>query len=366
RFKWGVSGNWLDSDYGYAGQSVGGLPSWTGGSPTPPLDRSIQTLVSGTQIGGYVASEFRPLEALTVETGVRWDRQTHTGEDQISPRVSLSHALGPASRIRAGWGRYYQSQGLHELQVEDGVTGFFPAELAEHYVLGYEREFKRGLTIRADAYLKRMSGLRPRFENLFSPFELLPEFEPDRVEIDPDRAEAKGFDLTVARSAAGPFDWWASYGRSSIEDAIDGQWVPRSWDQPHSLRFGLQYRRGDRWECGLAGFYHTGWPTTSVSAASVQNPDGSTTIVPVLGPRNGERYPDYHRLDARIGRHFRLGPGRLTLFAEVTNLYDRDNVCCVEDVEFLPQADGGVLVEREDGLWLQRVPTLGVIWRFEH
>ena len=53
-------------------------------------------------------------------------------------------------------------------------------------------------------------------------------------------------------------------------------------------------------------------------------------------------------------------------FVEVTNLYARDNVCCVEDVTFLPQPDGSVTVEREDGLWLQRVPSLGFTWRFEH
>jgi hypothetical protein len=364
--KWGYSGKWLDSDYEYFSQSAGGATSLDHGAAPSQSGRSIDLFTSGRRLGVYVASQFRPFNALTVETGLRWDRQTYTGEDQASPRVSLVFALSPSSRLRAAWGRYYQSQGVHELQIEDGVTDFFPAQLAEHWTLGYEHEFKNGLTFRADAYLKEMSDLRPRFENLFNPFELLPEFEPDRVRIEPDRAEAKGLDLTLARNAGGPIDWWASYSRSSIEDEIDGRNVPRSWDQPHAVRFGLNYRRGETWEVGLAGVYHTGWPTTSVDARTVQDPDGSTTIEPILGPRNDDRFPDYRRLDLRVSRHLRLGSGRLTIFAEVTNLYDRDNVCCVEDIEFLPQADGGVRIERENGLWLPRVPSLGITWRFDH
>src|SRR2546427_9082566 len=42
----------------------------------------------------------------------------------------------------------------------------------------------------------------------------------------------------------------------------------------HTLNVGLDYRRGDAWEVSLAGIYHTGWPTTDVSAEQVQNPDG--------------------------------------------------------------------------------------------
>jgi outer membrane cobalamin receptor len=364
--KWGVSGKWLDTDYDYLSQSVGDSTSLGPGAIPSESGRAIDLFTSGRQLGGYIASQFRPFNALRVETGVRWDRQTYTGEDQVSPRVSLLHTLSPRSRIRAAWGHYYQSQGLHELQIEDGVTDFFPVQLAEHWTLGYEHEFDNGMMFRADAYLKEMSDLRPRYENLFNPFELLPEFEPDRVRVEPDRAEARGLDLTLARNSGGPLGWWASYSRSSIEDEIDGRMVPRSWDQPHAFRFGLNYRRGETWEMGLAGVYHTGWPTTSIGGRTVQEPDGSTTFEPVLGPRNDVRFPDYHRLDLRVSRHFPVGRGRLTIFAEITNLYDRDNVCCVEDVEFLPQPGGGVRVERENGFWLQRVPSLGLTWRFDH
>jgi outer membrane cobalamin receptor len=354
--KWGASAKRLDADYLYAGQ--------TSGDPAPPP--AVDLFVSGKQYGGYLATQFRPFSDLEVETGVRWDRQTYTGEQQVSPRAGLVVALGSSRRIRAGWGRYYQSQGVYQLQVEDGVTEFFPAQLAEHWNLGYEQGFGGGITLRADAYLKRMSDLRPRYENLLNPFELLPEFEPDRVRIAPDRAEARGVDVTLSCKDAGPVDWWASYSRSSSRDEIDGRMVPRSWDQPHTARFGLNYRHRETWEAGVGGVYHTGWPTTSIRGEVVQEPDGSTTIEPVLGPRNEDRHPAYHRIDVRVSRHLQLRRGRLSLFAEVTNLYGRENVCCVEDVQFALQPGGGVEVLPEHGPWLERVPSFGITWRFDH
>jgi outer membrane receptor protein involved in Fe transport len=361
--KWGAGAKWLDADYEYVSRRT---DPTGGGPPAGSADRDITLDPFGIQFGAYVSGQFRPVRPLQLEIGLRWDRQSYTGDRQVSPRVSVVHDLGPSSRVRAAWGRYYQSQGMHELQVEDGVTGFHPAQLAEQWSVGFEHEFRNGLSLRSEAYSKKISSVRPRFDNLLNPFELLPEFEPDRIRIAPDRAVARGIDLSLTMNRGGPFTWWAGYSRSSIEDEIDVLKIPRSWDQPHALQAGLDFRRSDRWSLMLAGTYHTGWPTTSIGATTVSEPDGSTTVEPVPGPRNGMRFVDYHRLDLRASRHFRLGGGELTVFAEITNLYDRDNVCCVEDVTFVPQADGSVRVDREDGLWLQRVPSIGIAWRFDH
>jgi hypothetical protein len=352
--KWGAAARWLDSTYGYVSFSEEG----------PSATRALDLFAHGTQAGAYLAAQFRPWDALTLETGLRWDHQSHTGETQASPRVSLTHALGRAGRIRAAWGRYSQSQGVHELPIEDGVTSFFPAQTSAHWTFGFERELGGGLAFRADAYRKDVFRPRPRFENLFNPYELLPEFEPDRVRIDPERAAARGVELTLARDAGGPVDWSATYSRSTAVDILDGRRVPRSRDQPHAFQFALGYR-STAWEAGLAGVWHTGWPTTAMGGRLVEEPGGETAFEPVPGPRNGDRLPDYHRLDVRVGRHLRLGRGRLTIYAEVTNLYDRRNVCCVEDFAFVPGADGSVLVDREEGYWLQRVPSLGIVWRFD-
>jgi outer membrane cobalamin receptor len=353
--KWGVRARWMNADYRYAHRTTAG-----GG------DRVVAYDPSGRQFGAHLAGRLRAGPRLWIETGLRWDRQSYTGESEVSPRVGLVADLGPSTRLRAGWGRYHQSQGLYELQVEDGIAEIFPAQRADQWSAGFEHVFASGLSVRADAYRRRLSRVRPRFENLFNAFELVPEFETDRVLIEPEGAVARGLDLVLAMDRGGPIAWWASYARSETADEIGGERVPRSWDQPHAFRFGMHVRGRSPWRLTLAGVYHSGWPRTPVVAVTVTDPDGGDTVEPAPGDRNGARYPAYHRLDLRASRTFVMPAGRLVLFADVTNVYGRDNVCCTEDATLVPDGAGGTRVVREDGFWLQRVPVIGVVWEFDH
>lgn len=365
-FEWGLGARRLEADYRYSMHSEGAGPAPAGGGDPLILDRREVLHPSGFQLGAYVAQQFRPFSRVTADLGLRWDRQTYTGEDQISPRANLVVALGEGSALRAGWGRFYQSQGVHELQVEDGVTDFSPAELAEQWILSFEHVSSRAWRLRVDAYRKEMSHPRPRYENLFNPYELFPELEADRVRVTPSRAEAKGIDFSFNMDRGRGLAWRASYSLASVADEIDGEMVPRSWDQRHALNFNLHYGWGDGWAVSLAGIYHSGWPTTPVFVRAVDSPDGSRSYEAVLGRRNAARFPAYHRLDFKASRHVRLGKAGVTLFLEVTNLYNRKNVCCVEDLEVTAQPDGTARIDRTEGFWLRRVPSLGVTWTFKY
>ena len=46
----------------------------------------------------------------------------------------------------------------------------------------------------------------------------------------------------------------------------------------------------------------------------------------ILGPRNGERYPTYHRLDVSARKDFRRGWGTITPFVNILNVYNQKNV----------------------------------------
>ena len=335
-------------------------------SDADPSGNDFDTFIepSGLEYGVYVADRIRVIEPLTVEVGLRWDKQTYTGlnsDDQTSPRVNVSYAL-PHSVIRAGWGRFYQSQGINELQVEDGVEEFYPAQLSEHFVLGFGHRFADGLDLGVEAYRKRMSDLRPRYENLFDPYGLFPEVGDDRVLVDPSSGEATGIEIALSRSVR-RWSWWGSYTLASVEDVIDAETVPRSWDQRHAATFGVSYRRG-HWDFNVAGEYRTGWPTTGLTAQAVANPDGTTTIVPIVGPRNAERFPYYQRVDVRVGRFIPTASGQLRIFVQVLNVFDRDNPCCVTDFDFDSKPDGTVAVTPTYDTWLPRLPSVGIAWEF--
>jgi outer membrane cobalamin receptor len=354
--KAGLAVTTVGASYEYSRRASEGHPSAS----------TFETFIepSGMEYGVYVSDRIRVIEPLTVELGLRWDQQTYTAlnsNDQTSPRVNVSYAL-PNSVIRAGWGRFYQSQGINELQVEDGVEQFYPAQLSEHFVLGFTHRFADGLGLGVEAYRKTMSGLRPRYENLFDPYGLFPEVGDDRVLVDPSSAEASGVEITVSHNVR-RWSWWGSYTLAKVEDVIDGETVPRSWDQRHAAIFGVSYRRG-YWDFNVAGEYRTGWPTTKVTAETVVDLDGSTTIVPIVGPRNAERFPYYQRVDVRVARLIPTGSGQLRVFVQILNVFDRDNPCCITDFDFEPQPDGSVAVAPTYDNWLPRLPTVGVTWEF--
>jgi len=328
-------------------------------------DSSSLTLEpEGASFGLYAAWRAQPARRLVTELGVRWDRQGYTDDSQFSPRFNLLWRVGERTELRGSIGRFQQSQRIHELHVEDGQTEFLPAEASEALELTLLRRLPAALRMRVDAYARRLSDVRPRFENLFQPRDLFPETADDRVIVAPEEARLRGIEVLVGNDDAGPLDWWISYGWSVAEDLLDEGWQSRSWDQTHTGKLLVGRRWGERWFASLSGTLHTGWPTTPVSATSTTLPDGSIEFEPVIGERNADRFPTYGRLDAKLRRSFALGRGRLSLTLEVINLTDRQNPCCVDDLLFEPREDGTVEVQREFSYWLGRTPSFSVRWEF--
>ena len=361
--KWGINGKSQQAEYDYERVSgeAGGPPP---GGGTSPADASVVVLQpEGESYGAYVADRFRLGGVLVAELGLRWDHQTWLDDAQLSPRVNLSYTPRPSTTVRAAWGRFHQSQRLNELQVEDGVSTFYPAQRAVHWLASLEHRFAGGLAVGIEGYEKQLSDLRPRYENLFNPIELFPEAQEDRVLVAPEGGRTRGIELILKHAPSHGVAWRASYALSRAEDIIDGEAVPRSWDQRHALALGVNIALPHRWNLDLAGSYHSGWPTTAVSGLLVDGADGPEVEL-VYGPRNRSRYPDYFRLDARVAKRFPVSNGEVTLILEVLNLTNRENVCCTEDFVSTVHDDGSVEVTREELTWLPTVPLLAVRWQF--
>jgi outer membrane receptor protein involved in Fe transport len=335
-----------------------------GGDPPEIDDIEVDLDPEGESYGLYLADRFQPAAPLIVELGLRWDKQFWIDDQQLSPRVNVMYSVGHNTTLRAAFGRFYQSERLNELQVEDGVDEFAPAQLAEHWLFSVEHRFADGIGLRAEAYHKDLSDLRPRYENLFNPLELFPENREDRVLVAPESGRAQGFEILLKSAVARPVSWWVSYALARAEDRIDGDWQPRSWDQRHAATFGLNLELPAGWNLSLAGAYHTGFPTTGVTAELVEGDEGELEAEPVLGPRNGARFPSYRRLDLRASKRLAISNGELTLVFEVINLLNHDNPCCVDDFVFEVEEDGSVTVIREESSWAPIIPSLGVRWRF--
>jgi hypothetical protein len=199
-----------------------------------------------------------------------------------------------------------------------------------------------------------MTRLRPRYENVFDTLLIFPELRADRMRIAPDRGSARGAELLVRTDPAARWSGWISGTLARATDEIDGVEVPRSWDQRHAMTFSINHRRSV-WNVNVAGTYHSGWPTTPITARLV---DGRVVSEP--GPRGGARLPAYHRVDVRVSR----SAGPLSLFLEVLNVLDHTNVTRIDGFDFNVAADGAVTpLAREESV-LGILPSFGVTWRF--
>ena len=187
--------------------------------------------------------------------------------------------------------------------------------------------------------------------------------EYDRVRLEPKSGESKGVEVFLKRDAGDRLSWWASYAYAIAEDEIEGQEVPKNYDQRHTVYLDLNYRPNPKWRYNVAWQFHTGWPYTARNWEQIERPDGSTGYTSSFGPVNAERFSPYHRLDVRVHRYFNVRNGRLSIFAEVRNLYNRSNIRRYH-YSIWTNEDGEQKVIKDAQEWLPIVPSIGVNWEF--
>ena len=353
RVQWGAGLRRLRAHYRYNAQDL---------DPNDPArPESLRLDPDGLESFAYLSDTWKLGKDVALEAGLRWDAETYTGldEDHLSPRLQASYSPTPRTTLRAAVSRLFQAQRIHELQVGDGIESFAPAESADQASIGMDRVLTKDSSMTVSVYRKRVHDVRPRYENLFDPSEFLPEAAADRVLVAPDRSELHGVELSFKGAPSSVFSWTLSYALAEAEDTIDGEDVPRSWDQRHAADLGLLFGLPRGLSLALGGSYHSGRPTTPVSTTSQ---DGEQVLVP--GARNSGRLDAYYRVDLRIAQTFQSGRHHVDLFLDATNLLDRANVCCVAAFDVVPDGAGGFVTRPIERTGLSRTFEGGVRWQF--
>lgn len=362
RLSWGAQFRHYDADFRYrASAEYFGPFTQFRGVPNS-ISRSADRPVTGDSLGAYLSDRWQATADTILEWGLRWDKQSYTDtrdKSQLSPRLSILHSLDSETDLRLSVGRYYQSQGINDLQINDGVTEYFPAERADQMIAGVQRRSNDRLSWRVEAYYKDMSRLRARYENLLDPLAVMPELKPDRIMVSGTAARARGIEFSLAYENDRNLSWWLSYTLADVADRIDGRWVARSWDQRHAGQFGALWQNG-RWDLSAVLSAHSGWPKTSLLIAADSDPADPELV---FTERNRENFRAFATLDLRIAYRSPLRIGELTAFFELSNASNRRNACCVDfslDDEPGPQA---VLTLRDE-YWFPLLPAIGVLWEF--
>ena len=311
------------------------------GAAATALDAAFRG--GGRSTASYAAVTRALGAAVTGSVGVRHDRQAIAGSRSAEwgVRLALVAQVAPAWQVDVDVGRYVQPQVLHEMRLEDGLTGLDPPQHANRINVGATWSPSPRLQVRVDAYTTRVARPWRRYENLYYGFGLLPELAGDRHAIDADEARSRGFEL--AASYAGPrLSWKLAYTRARSEERVAGDWRARPWDAPHGVKAHLAWSPG-RWRLGVDAAYRSGWPVTPLVARPGQLPAALYT----------DRLPAYVSLGLHAARTIPVRVGRLEVFADVTNATNRRNV-----VGYLYDGD----LSRRAALSLPIVPSVGVRW----
>jgi len=332
----------------------------------------------GIELGLYAGDKMRLSERVAVDAGIRFDRQSYTGDSRISPRAGIAFTADEKTALRAAWGQYYQSQGIQELQVEDDESTFRRASLSTHYMAGIEHRFGRGTLVRVEGYYKDLAHIRDGFENVEDESDFLPEAEADRVHVVPESGRSQGLELFVRRDV-GPVNWWFNYAFAKVVETHSstdgyvgarGATLPRRFDQRHSFSIDLIFRPKDNWHLGMGWEVRGGWPYTPKLVETATGADGEVVSRAfVTGDFLSDRYPVYHRMDAKISHWYDYGRVQMRFSFGLTNVYNRENVRRYSYLGpggagggFQPGGGGGGFVQSADAFsrisegWLPALP----------
>jgi hypothetical protein len=312
---------------------------------------------SGTaaRSGVYAQLRWNPAANVTLIPGARFDRTTLTDQLTGSPWIVGEWRAGAAFTLRGGAGVYRQSPDLEQVIGALGRAAN-THERAAHYDVGVEgrlgasTRWQLTLYDREESDFMRRAGVETRLLG-------------GRVVRGSDTARyanrlegyARGVEVLLQRRTPNGLSGWVSYayGRNRYRDTLSGETFWGDLDQRHTANVYALYRLSER--MSVTGKLRMGSNFPLPGYYSIRN-----GLYFLSERRNELRLPVYARLDLRANRTFNWSRKRLTLFAEVMNVLNRDNV------RFDPPRIN-VTTRQVTGLFetmIPIVPTAGVLIEF--
>ncbi|HUE95857.1 MAG TPA: TonB-dependent receptor [Longimicrobiaceae bacterium] len=310
---------------------------------------------SGTLGGAYSSLRWRP-ERWIIEPGLRLDMWVgaHATHAVLSPRFAAKRFFGPdeSVAVKLAVGRY--SQFVHSLRDEELPVSNDTWVLAGRDVpVVVSDQVQAGIeSFWGDAWSASLEGYFRAFDGVTDlNFAEDPNDPADDLLTGDGRSY--GLDLLLRRNE-GRLTGWAGLSLLRAErtfpDPLAADWndlpptvsYPPIYDRRVNLDLVLQYVAPGDWDFGARWNYGTGLPYTRPVAQYLswrQHPilgraepfgmgfdQGDFPVSIVLGERNAERYPPYHRLDLTVRKSFVRRWGTLVPYLQILNLYNRRNV----------------------------------------
>ncbi|MEX2663547.1 MAG: carboxypeptidase-like regulatory domain-containing protein [Vicinamibacterales bacterium] len=309
---------------------------------------------SALRAGAYAQARWQA-GRLTVVPGIRADRWTLTGQSTTSSWLQAQLALPAGLTVRGGAGIYQQFPDFEHVIGALAAPATRP-QRADQVDLGIEHRIGASTRWQVTLYNRDESDFFNRVDadtRLVGDFVVLgSRFARFTQSLD---GFARGVEVLLQRKAASGLSGWASYSfsRNRYTDRLTGESFFGDFDQRHTFNVYGFFRTSDR-----ASFSAKARIGSNVPAPGYfTEVDG---VVYLSEQRNDVRMPLYARVDLRANRTFNWSRSRLTLFAEVMNVLNRDNV------RFAPPGVSvrSRMVRNMFESMIPIVPSLGVLIEF--
>jgi len=293
-----------------------------------------------------------------VEGGIRlegWWPDTSSASFMPAPRLAAKRFLaGGDSAVKLSLGRY--SQYAHSLRDEEFPLGIdiwvlagerAPRVVSDQVQIGYERFFEDEWFLAVHAFHRDFAGVITN--------NLADDPNDPLDDLLPGTGRAHGMDLFLERrmgEVSGSLSLsWLKADRTfpdfrSGADEVPLLTYPPIFDRRLDADLVLRFPLPGGWDGGLRWHVGTGLPYTRPLASYAYltprqsragrlrwqdeafDPEGEDELPygVVLGPRNGDRYPLYHRLDVSARKEYARSWGTLSPYLDILNVYNRQNV----------------------------------------
>ena len=271
--------------------------------------------------GGYVHLKWDAGRGLSLMPGARVDGWSLTDQRTASPWLLAEWRGARGWSVRAAAGLYQQFPAFEHVVGTLAAPGI-PPERALTLDASAERTFGSIWRISVAAYDRAEDSFirRPGGETRVEGGRLV-RGSPTAPYTSSLEGHARGLEFLLQRRDPNGLTGWLAYsfGRFRYTDTITGERFWADLDQRHTLNAYASYRVSTRWNLGAKLRVGSNFPI----AGYYREEDGTYFVAE---ERNTLRLPVYARLDIRAGRTFTWSRARLTLFGEVINVLDRENV----------------------------------------
>lgn len=318
---------------------------------------SLRQGLRAYQSSGYFQASRRLGSRVNATFGGRVDDYSILNRTRFSPRAGISVRLTEKLSWRASSGSYYQQPFFLFLTAFPETRTMAP-QRADHYVTGFSYIVSPSFRITLEGYRKEYRDYpvardipQLSFANIGDTFDVREILLPL---ASGGRGRAQGIELFLEKKFTDKWFGQANFAVSKTRHAgLDGIFRPGSFDYPFVANFVGGYRLTKNWEVSTRVAYLSGRPFTPFNEElSREQRRGIFDLDRV----NGERLPDYFRLDFRLDRTFTVRDKPLLVFLGVQNVINRQNVAGFTWNRRLNEA------QTNDQLGF--FPLIGMEWRF--